>query len=90
MVECNEEICELFSTRTWACESGLTLRSSMLSASALPSSSLLLSDTSLPARVKTASTAARVSSRLVSVVSRAPAIAKPPSFVLTRSPNEAV
>lgn len=91
MVECSDEICDHGQyCWPWVEETPLTLRSSVLSASALPSSSVLLSDTSLPARVKIASTAARVSSRLVRVVSRAPAIAKPPNLVPTRRPNEAV
>ena len=90
-MECSEEICD--GGQGWLIERwklGPTLRSRMFSASAFPSSSLLLSDTSLPARVKTASTAARVSSRLVRVVSRAPAMANPPTLVPTRRPNEAV
>lgn len=58
-----------------------TLFSSMLAASALPSSPLLRCETSRPAVVNTASTAALVNSSPVKVASRAPAIHKPPTLV---------
>ena len=60
----------------------------MLSASDLPSSPFLLCETSLPAVVKIASTAALVSSKLVNVVSRAPAIQKPPILHPILTDNE--
>lgn len=65
-----------------------TLRSSRDSASVLPCSSPLRIATSRPALVRMPSTRARLSSRLVSVVARAPSIAAPPKKVPRRRDME--
>lgn len=65
-----------------------TLRSSRDSASVLPCSSLLRIATSRPALVKIPSTKARLSSKLVKVVARAPSRAAPPKNVPSRKDSE--
>jgi hypothetical protein len=65
-----------------------TLRSSRDSASVLPCSSPLRIATSRPALVRIPSTRARLSSRLVRVVARAPSRAAPPKNVPSRRDRE--